>query len=141
MMNYVAFLGVSHLDNLYVEATHKMKSAKLILGARGEELKMRNEAISWQKVVEADGGKVQHDNDGHGHGGEDVPDPLENNTLWWCEYNMWIFMRVVIIWQALCKFIYKSLYFYLFPYCIVPVSYWLYDVYKDPKAMKPTGSG
>ena len=35
MMSYVSFLGVSHLDELYVEATHKMKSAKLILEAHG----------------------------------------------------------------------------------------------------------
>ena len=68
MMTYVAFLGVSHLDELYVEATHKMKSAKLILDAKGEELKMRDDAISWTKFVEP---KAGHNDDSHSHGGEE----------------------------------------------------------------------
>lgn len=93
-MNYVAFLGVSHLDELYVEATHKMKSAKLILDAKGDELRMRNEAISWTKVVEANGAKADH-SDIHD---EEHIDPADNNTIWHCEYNMWIFMRVIIVW-------------------------------------------
>lgn len=37
MMSYVTFLGVSHLDELYVESTHKMKSAKQILNSSGDE--------------------------------------------------------------------------------------------------------
>ena len=37
MMNYVAFTGVSKLDNLYTEATNKMKAVKVILEATGAE--------------------------------------------------------------------------------------------------------
>ena len=36
-MSYVTFLGVGHLDELYVEATHKMKCDRMILHASGEE--------------------------------------------------------------------------------------------------------
>ena len=35
MVNYVAFAGVSQLDNLYVEATNKMQAAKVVLQASG----------------------------------------------------------------------------------------------------------
>ena len=31
IMNYVAFSGISELDNLYVEATGKMKAARILL--------------------------------------------------------------------------------------------------------------
>jgi len=35
MVNYVAFAGVAQLDNLYVEATSKMKAAKVVLESTG----------------------------------------------------------------------------------------------------------
>lgn len=112
MMNYVAFLGVSQLDNLYVEATHKMKAAKIILNATGDDEKKIQDAIRFKK-------KCSHD--------------VESNTLGRCEYPLPVFMRFVIVWFELSRFVYKAIYFYLFPYAIVPVSYLLYDVTKDPK--------
>ena len=39
IMNYVAFGGISQLDNLYVEATGKMKAARILLDPGPEEKK------------------------------------------------------------------------------------------------------
>jgi len=64
MMSYVTFLGVSHLDELYVEATHKMKSAKQILEARGEERRIIDEAVSWNKYTDVDAAKAEASHQG-----------------------------------------------------------------------------
>ena len=39
IMNYVAFGGISQLDNLYVEATGKMKAARILLEGDAETKK------------------------------------------------------------------------------------------------------
>ena len=49
MMNYVAFTGVSKLDNLYVEATNKMQAVKVILNSKGEDLQKINDALLFHK--------------------------------------------------------------------------------------------
>ncbi len=112
MMNYVAFSGVSKLDNLYVEATHKMKSAKVILEAKGEDLKKITEALTFYKDCN---GSVSN-----------------KNTYLSCEYELQFFIRQVIFVYDFLRFVYKSIYFYLFPYLIVPMSYTLYNINTDP---------
>lgn len=37
------------------------------------------------------------------------------------------FMSFVIVWYNFCRVLYKTIYFYLFPYLIVPLSYYLYN--------------
>ena len=51
MMNYVAFTGVSKLDNLYVAATNKMQAVKVILNSKGEDLTKINDALLFHKVA------------------------------------------------------------------------------------------
>ena len=92
-MSYVTFLGVGQLDELYVEATHKMKCDRMILQASGEEKRVIEEATSWIKLNE---GATKIDNNGHNE--NHTLDPSDNNTIWWCDYDMWIFMRIVIVW-------------------------------------------
>lgn len=38
-----------------------------------------------------------------------------------------LLMQFVIIYYGLIKYIYKGIYFYNFPYVVVPLSYYLYD--------------
>lgn len=49
MMNYVAFTGVSKLDNLYVTATNKMQAVRVILNSKGEDLQKINDALLYHK--------------------------------------------------------------------------------------------
>lgn len=49
IMNYVAFEGISQLDNLYVEATGKMKAAKILLDLSDENKAKVERAISFGK--------------------------------------------------------------------------------------------
>ena len=49
MMNYVAFTGVSKLDNLYVSATNKMQAVKVILNSKGDDLNKINDALLFHK--------------------------------------------------------------------------------------------
>lgn len=107
LMNFVAFSGVSRLDNLYVEATNKLKAVKLLLKAKGEDKETIKKALAFQKeaILEVD-------------------PPRFWGTI---TYPKPTFVRIVIIWYELSRFVYKCLYFYLFPYMVVPVSYWMYD--------------
>lgn len=49
MVNYVAFAGVAQLDNLYVEATSKMKAAKVVLESTGAQRERLMEALRFEK--------------------------------------------------------------------------------------------
>lgn len=49
MVNYVAFAGVAQLDNLYVEATNKMRAAKVVLEATGAQRERLMEALRFEK--------------------------------------------------------------------------------------------
>ena len=49
MITYVAFAGVSKLDNAYVEATNKMKAAKVLLDCKGDARAKLVEAIGFDK--------------------------------------------------------------------------------------------
>jgi len=53
-------------------------------------------------------------------------------------YEKPIFLKLVIIWYEIARFVYKSFYFYLFPYLILPLSYTLFDLSKPAPAMDPT---
>lgn len=43
-----------------------------------------------------------------------------------------------MIWFEIAKFIYKTFYFYLFPYLILPLSYTLFDASRLLTPMDPT---
>ena len=49
MVNYVAFAGIAQLDNLYVEATNKMRAAKVILESTGSQKERLMEALKFEK--------------------------------------------------------------------------------------------
>ena len=49
MMNYVAFTGVSKLDNLYVVANKKMKAVTVILNSKGKDLQNLKNALLFHK--------------------------------------------------------------------------------------------
>jgi len=109
IMNYVAFAGISALDNLYVEATGKMKAAKVLLEA--------SEEVNKDKIRKATLMKSRK-----------LIRP-EDMQLFWnitLKENKCL-MRFIILWYQLIRFVYKALYFYLFPYLIVPLSYLLYS--------------
>jgi hypothetical protein len=40
---------------------------------------------------------------------------------------------MVIFVYEMFRFIYKCLYFYLFPYLVIPISYYTYDIFKWDK--------
>ena len=113
MMNYVAFTGVSKLDNLYVQATTKMTAVKVILESKGEDLKKLKEALLFHKEAT-----------------RLLPYP---NFFGAMLYDRPWFMRFVILTFGVFKLIYKGLYFYLFPYLVVPISYYMYDMFKWDK--------
>lgn len=48
-------------------------------------------------------------------------------------YERSIVLRIVIVTYEIFRFTYKCLYFYLFPYLVVPISYYTYDVFKWDK--------
>ena len=106
MMNYVAFEGISAMDNLYCETIRNMKVTEAIPidGIENPELE---KALSFQPSR------------------KDFtfskPFPDDENTF----HKM--FMRFVHIWFVMVKLIYKGLYFYIFPYLIIPLSYYVYD--------------
>ena len=45
-------------------------------------------------------------------------------------YKKSCFVRVVIVWYELMRIVYKGFYFYLFPYMVVPISYYMYNPFK-----------
>lgn len=102
-----------------------MRADTILLKAKGEDLKKVENALTFQKDIDG-----LHSN---------------HNRMLSCRYESWIFMRFVILTHGLIRFFYKAIYFYLFPYLIVPVSYLLYNVhtdiyaptYKKPEAAEP----
>ena len=105
MMNYVAFEGISAMDNLYCETIRNMKVAEAI-PVDGQEDKERDQIFSFIK----------------GRSEFTFAKPIN------CDHWFHIkFMKFVHIWYVVIKYIYKGIYFYLFPYLIVPLSYYVYD--------------
>lgn len=108
MVNYVAFAGIAQLDNLYVEATNKMRAAKVILESTGSQKERLMEALKFEK--------------------QQIVDPGSRLTFFnMGKYERPMFLRLVIIWYEIARFVHKTFYFYLFPYLILPLSYTLYD--------------
>ena len=117
MVNYVAFSGVAQLDNLYVEATTKMRAAKVVLECTGAARERLMEALRFEKQQKA---------------GVKAP------TFFNMKYKKPWFLRLVILWYELARCIYKSFYFYLFPYLILPLSYTLFDLSAPAPPMDAT---
>ena len=105
MMNYVAFEGISAMDNLYCETIRNMKVTDAI-PIDGKEDPERDQIFSFVK------------------GRKDFTFANPINSEEWVHKA---FMKFVHIWFVLIKLIYKGIYFYLFPYLIVPLSYYVFD--------------
>ena len=117
MMNYIGFTGVSKLDNIYVRANkHKMETVRVILQSKGEDLKKIKDALIFHKEAT-----------------RLLPYPSFFGKML---YERQYFLRVVIITYEVFRFIYKCLYFYLFPYLVVPISYYMYDIFKWDRIRK-----
>ena len=93
------------MDNLYCETIRNMKVADAI-PIEGKDDPERDQIFSFIK----------------GRSDFTFSNPINCNH--WLHRN---FMRFVHIWFVLIKLLYKGLYFYLFPYLIVPLSYYVYD--------------
>ena len=111
MMNYVAFEGISAMDNLYVETIRNMEVTKAV-PIEGTENKELEEALSYQQAR------------------RDYPfsKPFYNDSVL---YHY--FMKFVHIWYMVIKVLYKGIYFYIFPYLIIPLSYYVFDFTKIEK--------
>ena len=116
MMNYVAFTGLSKLDNLYVTATNRMQAVKVILHSKGNDLKKINDALLFHKEAT-----------------RLLPIPAFFSQIL---YDRPHFLRLVIFIHQVFRFIYKCIYFYLFPYLVIPISYYSYDIFKWDKARR-----
>ena len=112
-MNYVAFTGVSKLDNLYVQATNKMHAVRVILNSKGKDLHNLRQGLLYHKEAT-----------------RLLPYPAFCGSML---YDRPHFMRMVIFVFQSFRFVYKCLYFYLFPYLVVPISYYMYDIFKWDK--------
>ena len=121
IMNYVAFEGISALDNLYVESIRNMEileqydgateeAKQELLSFMQESSKTKEEKVHWNKLTIT---KVEKDDDGVE---KEVTEELGGLSY-----------RLLIIVFHLVRYIYKGLYFYMLPYMIVPLSYIVYN--------------
>ena len=107
----VSFTSLSKLDRIY---TRKSKGMKKILGMLykpnvEEEEKIKDALCYYKECVRS------------------LPYPgFFSKGL----YSRYWFIKVVIIVFELFRFIYKCIYFYLFPYLIIPISYGVYDIFE-----------
>lgn len=90
-----------------------MQAVKVILNSKGEDLKKMKDALRYNKETT-----------------RILPIPRFFSKML---YERYIFMRFVIVVFETFRFVYKCLYFYLFPYLVVPFSYYLYDIFKWDK--------
>ena len=117
-MNYVAFEGISAMDNLYCETIRNMKVQEAIPGEGADEDQAELEKIltfkpgrkdfSFSKPLPGDFGDHDEDEDKY------------NDVTRYLVKHMWIIYIFI-------KFLYKGIYFYMFPYLIIPLSYYVYD--------------
>ena len=104
-MNYVAFQGITQIDDLYLESEQKMKA--------------KNEMEEHKNSVEKRLKFKKKDNLEQGW------DLFFDN---WQKPNegRYIVMRIIMIVYLFFKFMYKSIYFYILPYMIIPLSFYSY---------------
>ena len=105
IMNYVAFEGISAMDNLYVESTRNLKVMEAVPVDGVEDAKKdalytftkEREDFTFEKPIGSD------------------------------NKHLIRFMKFVRIWFVFVKYLYKGIYFYLFPYLIIPLSYIVFN--------------
>ena len=122
LMNYVAFAGVSELDNLYIQASDKIKLSAVLLNLEGEDLEWMNNMLT----VKANS-RIKK-NDQSKEDGSELGEFKQNAN----KKSTKCAVCLIRCWYALARFFYKTIYFYLYPYLIVPLSYILYDVSDGP---------
>jgi hypothetical protein len=105
MMNYVAFEGISAMDNLYVESTRNLKVAEAI-PVDGVQDAEKDKMLSFKKGRE----EFNYNN------------PINSSNKYLVR-----FMKFVNVWFVFIKYLYKGIYFYLFPYLIIPLSYTVFN--------------
>jgi len=104
IMNYVAFEGISAMDNLYTETLRNMEVQKAIPEGDAELEKY----YQYKK--------------------ESTREPA-HQTSWTnlkVKEHEWL-MKFLIVWQQLLRVLFKGVYFYMVPYFIVPFSFWVYQ--------------
>ena len=84
-----------------------MRAAKVVLESTGSQKDRLMEALSYEKQQKTEQKAYTFFNMG--------------------DYKKPGFLRIVIVWFEISRFIHKALYFYLFPYLVLPLSYTLHD--------------
>ena len=100
-MNYVAFIGITEIDNLYFNSVRNMKGK--IIVQNDEYKKKIVEYLKYEKKDSIDQ-SVGFFNAG--------------------EYDRPHSIRLIVFSYWVIKLIYKVIYFYLLPYMIIPLSYY-----------------
>ncbi len=103
IMNYVAFQGITQIDELYLASEQNMK-AKNIVEKKKDEV---------QNILQYNLKK-----------GEEGWDAWRKT--WTEPGDRYIVMRMIFIVYNIFKFMYKTIYFYLLPYMIIPLSFYSY---------------
>ena len=105
MMNYVAFEGISAMDNLYCETIRNMKVTEAI-PIDGKDDPERDKVFAFDKKRKD----------------FTFANPIKSESKY-----LRGFMKFVHIWFVFIKLLYKGVYFYIFPYFIIPLSYYVFD--------------
>lgn len=104
--NYCAFAGISEIDNLYCEAQRNMKGLDAIPKSGVDNPKL-DEMLTYTKK------NYMNEDDR-----PSVWDPK-------CKDRRWL-IRLIILIFPMIRYIYKVVYFYVFPYSIVFLSYFVF---------------
>ena len=97
-MNYLVFTGISQLDNIFTQNVLKLNAKKLL---DDDTIKANKDSLIIIK------------------GKKDITYKDSINTK---QYKM----SIIIICYNISRILYKAIYFYLLPYLIIPLSYYLY---------------
>ena len=109
IMNYLAFAGISEIDNIYANAMRYMKvKHELIDDVKPGEQEYLDNCLKYKKEKTKDEADRSTFAD---------PKPSSKSGL----------MKVIIVVYQIERVLYKAIYFYLFPYVVVFLSYGLYN--------------
>ena len=130
IMNYVAFEGISALDNLYVESIRNMvilekhgaeeeSMTESLLAFIKESDKDEKERITWNKMSITETVPKENATEEEREAGatEDKEQELSSPNGW----------RFLIVVYNIVRYMYKGVYFYMLPYMVVPISYYVYN--------------
>ena len=141
-MNYVAYAGISEIDNVYGAAIRNLHARVLLIeDITFEEQEIRDRLLTYTRepfkgnsykgksinrppcdedgepIFETEGDKRQRESRA------DMRKSTFSNPIPRSKSNL---MRVISITHVVERVFFKSVYFYLFPYLVLPISYIVY---------------